>query len=260
MPSLKKISYITILIMLVNLFITAPASAIPPLPSSFYGEVKYNTTNIPDGTLIQALIDGQVYAETYSLTYQGNSVFAIDIPGDNSSTPDKDGGREGDVVNFTIGGVLADQTGTWHGGTNTNLDISASASNPIITPSPTRTPLPTQTAIIQATPTATQNSAEISDTPEPNPADLVDAPGETSLTDGDPLEPDSDNLADIGENPVSQEGDEQASGVVELPPDQESRIAEITPETGFSSTILVIGGIIIAGILISLLFLSRKKV
>lgn len=154
MKHLSRISFLCLLVFIASLFIASPALAIPPLPSSFYGNVKVNSANVPDGTLIQALIGGQVYAEGYTQTYQGNSVYALDVRGDDSGTATVDGGREADTIQFKIGGVLADQTAVWHAATNVNLNLSASTSAPILTPQATPTPVPTQTAIvIDPTPT-----------------------------------------------------------------------------------------------------------
>jgi hypothetical protein len=170
MKHLARILSLTLVVLLTSLFITTPALAIPPLPSSFYGTVKVNDANVPDGTAIQALIGGQVYAEGLTQTYQGNSVYALDVRGDDPDTAVKDGGREGDVIQFKIGGALANQTGVWHTGTNVNLDLTASSSVPITTPQDTPSPVPTQTAIevIQPSPTPTKVSLA-----SPTPTGLV---------------------------------------------------------------------------------------
>lgn len=124
------------------------AGAVPALPSSFYGTVRVNAANVPEGTQVQALIGGQVVAVGVTQTYQGDSVYVLDVPGDNPDTPAQDGGREGDVIQFIIGGLLADQTGQWRSGTNANLNLTAFSATPVHTPAPTLPPLPTQTAIV----------------------------------------------------------------------------------------------------------------
>lgn len=124
-----------------------PALAFPPLPSSFYGTVKVNGQNVPDGTVVRALIDGQVYAEAPTQTYQGNSVYSVDVKGDDSDTPERDGGLPDAVVQFEIGGVPADQTGLWRSGTNIEINLTASSSGSLAPPQPTLVPAPTQTPI-----------------------------------------------------------------------------------------------------------------
>ncbi len=152
---------------LAGLLLVTPGRAIPPLPSSFYGVVKLNGQNAPDGTVIRALIGGIAYAQAQTQTYQGNSVYSLDIPGDDPSTPAVEGGREGEAIQFEVAGAVASQTGTWHSGTNVNLVLSAAASSPqatvthtptqTLTPAiqaPTLTPSPTQAAPTTAQPTA----------------------------------------------------------------------------------------------------------
>jgi hypothetical protein len=152
MKQIIKYSCLTILAILGSLFITIEVLAVPTLPSSFYGSVKVNNASVADGTLIQALIDGQVYAEGYTQTYQGESVYSIDVKGDDTDTPAQDGGREGDTIQFKIGGIVADQTGVWHSGTNVLLNLTTSATEPVATPQETPTPYPTQTAIVKVQP------------------------------------------------------------------------------------------------------------
>jgi hypothetical protein len=116
----------TLLLTLVILFINVPtALAFPPLPSSFYGTVKINGANVPAGTQVSARINGVQYALSSYRLYNGNTVYSLDIPGDDSSTPGTiEGGVEGNTVVFFIGTNQATQTGTWHGGTNVRLDLS----------------------------------------------------------------------------------------------------------------------------------------
>jgi hypothetical protein len=150
-----KVFSLSLIVSLISLIITIPVMAIPSLPSSFYGTVKINATNVPGDTLVQAVIDGKVYAEGFTQIYQGNSVYVIDIPSEDPDTVEQDGGQDGDTVQFKIGGVMADQTGTWHSGTNVNLDLTASFSGPIITPQVTPTSVPTQTPILLTRPLLT---------------------------------------------------------------------------------------------------------
>ncbi len=127
-------------ICLISLFMARPALAVPPLPSSFYGTVKIDHANVPDGTLVKALINGQVYAQTKTLTYQGDSVYSLDVLGDDTDTTVVDGGVDGDTIVFMIGEEVADQTGIWKSGTNVNLDLTASIQAPTVAPIPTRIP------------------------------------------------------------------------------------------------------------------------
>jgi hypothetical protein len=147
MTRVKRIMFASLMVCLASLFITTSALAIPTLPSSFYGTVRVNGNNVADGTLIQALINGQAFAEGRTQTYQGGSVYVLDVPGDKTETTIQDGGREGDTVQFKIGGLPAGQTGMWHSGTNVELNLSASSANTLVAPKASPSPVPTQTAI-----------------------------------------------------------------------------------------------------------------
>jgi hypothetical protein len=154
-----RIAITTLAGLIISLFFNLPALAVPQLPSSFYGTVKVNNVNVPDGTSVQALIGGQIYASGLTQTYQGDSVYSLDVLSDDTDTPAQDGGREGDPVQFKIGGVQADQTGTWHSGSNVNLNLTASSSTPVSTPQATLTPVPTQTAIPTPRPTTVPDTS-----------------------------------------------------------------------------------------------------
>lgn len=74
--------------------------AFPPLPSSFFGVVKMNGANVAEGTVVSARINGVQYAQATVSVYNGDTIYTVDIPGDDSSTP---GVREGGVYNDTVG-------------------------------------------------------------------------------------------------------------------------------------------------------------
>jgi hypothetical protein len=94
----------------------AMAESPPEPPSSYYGTVKIYGSNVAEGTLITAKMDGNVVASTEVLIDLGASVYAIKVPGEATI--------ENDPVEFFIDGVKADQTGIWHSGGNTNLNLT----------------------------------------------------------------------------------------------------------------------------------------
>lgn len=144
----KKIFFSFAVVCLAVLALPADVQAIPPsLPSSFYGTVKINGANTPDGTMVEALINSQVVAQGSSQTYQGDSVYSLDVPGDDSSTTSLEGGREGDAIVFRIGGIMSNEQGAWHSAANVALNLTVDSETTLNTPMPTRTPLPTQTPI-----------------------------------------------------------------------------------------------------------------
>jgi len=108
--------------------IDIPGSAAPPpMPASFYGTVTVNGTDAPEGTPVSAWIDGVRYATTDAFTFDGRSMYALDVPADDPATPEVDGGRPGDTIVFHVGGLKADQTAAWQGGTNTEMNLAAAS-------------------------------------------------------------------------------------------------------------------------------------
>ena len=104
----------------------ARASGPPPMPASFYGTVTVDGADAPEGTRVSAWIDRVMYAETHTFIYDGRAMYTIDVPADDPATPEVEGGRPGDTILFHIGELQADQIATWQGGTNTELDLTAS--------------------------------------------------------------------------------------------------------------------------------------
>jgi hypothetical protein len=102
------------------------STALPPIPSDFYGYLHFNDVPPSLGDMVEAYVPGVALPiatgaiitdpDTVSLAYQ------IDVPGDLSDTPGKEGGVEGDTVTFMIAGRVV-ATGVWHGGTNVRLDF-----------------------------------------------------------------------------------------------------------------------------------------
>jgi PKD repeat protein len=131
----------SIVVILIALTILGVGDAPPILPSSFYGTVMVNGAYISDGTIISAWIDGNKYAEVGTSNFEGKTVYTIKILADNSDTVEKDGGEEGDTVVFKIGSEIADQTGSWHSGTNVEVNLTVSTTPPAPTANFSGSPL-----------------------------------------------------------------------------------------------------------------------
>jgi len=148
-----------------------PVLAVPPPPHTFYGSVKIDGANVPNGTLITAYVfDGArivVCGETRTFTpappFPQESSYAFNVNGDDNdpTLPEKDGAVDGDIVYFWIGEgasrTLAFETGVWHSNTTTNLNLTATA-GATATPTPTSllpTATPTSTFTQTATPSIT---------------------------------------------------------------------------------------------------------
>jgi hypothetical protein len=149
----------------ISLLAARPVLDFPSLPSSFYGTVKINGANVPDGTLVQASIYGKIISESQTETYQGDSFYSLDIPGDDPDTLAVEGGQDGDTITFILGGIVADQMGIWKSGTLVPLNLSASSAATLIPAQATLTHIPTQTAIILIIATLTPLTMEAQSTP-----------------------------------------------------------------------------------------------
>jgi len=77
----------------------------PQIPHYFAGTVSASTGSVPEGTVVEALIDGVKKAET---TVNGQSGYELVVPGEY--------GDEGKIVSFKVAGVQADQTAAWVSG------------------------------------------------------------------------------------------------------------------------------------------------
>ncbi len=115
---------------------------VPSLPASFWGKVILDGIAAPEGTTVSAWIEGAQYGPTASVIRSDQQAwYVIYVPGDNTATPDTEGGSEGDTVDFRVGNDETDTSATWHAGTSTRLDLVASHATS--TPTPTVTPMVT---------------------------------------------------------------------------------------------------------------------
>jgi len=112
------------------------AAAPPPFPSSFWGTVKYNGENVTIGATVTAWINGVQYASGLTELYEGNTVFSLDVAGDQAETPAIEGGKAGDTVVFKVNGAIAVETATWQSGVNVqrNLTLTSAPSYSIYVP------------------------------------------------------------------------------------------------------------------------------
>ncbi|MGB9592698.1 MAG: hypothetical protein ACPL7R_01010, partial [Anaerolineae bacterium] len=136
----RRIGFVLALFLLLSIALPAAADQPPRLPSAFYGTVKLNGANVPNGTLVSAWINGVKYAETTTFMTTINSeqvsVYTITVPGDDPSTSGVEGGNEGDTVVFRVDTNLTDQTGTWHEGTDVALNLTVNCPPTAVSVSP----------------------------------------------------------------------------------------------------------------------------
>jgi hypothetical protein len=157
MRRLASIFLVTCLALIVlggpSVYASSKLMAPPSIPALFRGRVTVNGSNVPAGTIITVGSAGVIYAQKETSMYAGSSVYFLNVPADNPDTPARDGATEGEVLEFAINGLPADQTAVWHSGGNSELNLTASGVLPTVPPSPTLTPTATPTITPTATPT-----------------------------------------------------------------------------------------------------------
>jgi hypothetical protein len=88
----------------------------PALPHYFAGTASSSSGPVPEGTAVEAWVEGAKRADT-SVTAQGTYDFLV--PGEHSD------GTEEKIVSFTVGGIQASQTYPWVSGCITlNFDLT----------------------------------------------------------------------------------------------------------------------------------------
>ncbi len=98
-----------------------PASAqddeMPPaLPHYFAGTASTSNGAVPEGTAVEAWVEGAKKADT---TVTAQSTYELLVPGEY--------GDDGKIVSFTVGGVQASQTAAWVSGEiDANFDLTVS--------------------------------------------------------------------------------------------------------------------------------------
>ncbi len=118
MTKLRAVVLLSVVALL--LFPAAAFAQNPPeLPCRFYGTVALDGEDVPDGTVITAVVSGTEFTTTTPAAGYGPSSYAVLIEQPDGATYD------GASVTFTIGGQAADQTATWISGGNVNTDISS---------------------------------------------------------------------------------------------------------------------------------------
>jgi hypothetical protein len=110
----------------------APAvSTPPPLPSSFYGEIRLPLNPPALSDTVQVSLPQAAGPVVTAGTLMAGTVLAyrLDIPGDIPETSAREGGLEGEALTFRLGaGVVA--VGRWHSGTNARLDFHPPQADP----------------------------------------------------------------------------------------------------------------------------------
>lgn len=107
--------------------ISQSGSGPPPLPLSVWGTVQINSVAVPDGTAVTAWINQIRCADTTTFTTGGQSTYCLNVPGDDVTSPEKEGGIAGDVIEFKIADRGADGTIRWQSGESLRFDLRVSS-------------------------------------------------------------------------------------------------------------------------------------
>lgn len=100
---------------------TAP----PKPPARFYGTVLMDGKTVPAGLSLTAWVGSRQVSECRTRLWEGESVYTIDVPGDDPETPQTEGALDGDAVRFSIQGYDAEQNGIWSEGAFEYLALSS---------------------------------------------------------------------------------------------------------------------------------------
>jgi len=105
----------------------------PGSPSSFWGYVTLNAAPAPAGLKLAAWVNGVEVASTTTQAAGGPTYFLIDVSerAYDSVTGQlcRQGGAMGETVSFKLCTVVpANETGTWHGGSLVQRNLTASGS------------------------------------------------------------------------------------------------------------------------------------
>ena len=155
MTRAAKLFILTLLLLMANV---STVLALPPLPASFYGTVQINGANAPAGAIVSAWINGVQVAQTPVALYNNQTVFSLDVPGDDPATPSLiEGGNPGDTVVFRINNWTASPTGVWNSGVNTAINLvennaPVAANDSYATPSTTSLKINSTEGVLKMTP------------------------------------------------------------------------------------------------------------
>jgi PGF-pre-PGF domain-containing protein len=145
----KELALVVLLAFLLSSLALRPVLAIPLLPEQVWGKVTIKGVAVLDGSVVSARIKGVEYATSTT----SNGIYSLIIPGDDTDTPEKEGGVDGDVVEIYVKGyrstewILAGTT-TFKSGEVVQLDLAIEDTTPptvTIGPVAALTNAPTQT-------------------------------------------------------------------------------------------------------------------
>jgi len=108
----------------------APVSAVPQWPHQFWGTVYIDSVPAPEGTEVIARIAN--VTENFTTVVAANHTYgwspAFKVKGDDPETPEKEGGNNGDIIDFYVAGTWATNF-TFKSGSYTVLNLTVPGYN-----------------------------------------------------------------------------------------------------------------------------------
>jgi hypothetical protein len=104
-------------------------------PSGFFGSIQINGSDAPTGTVVKPTINGIEFPTSFTVVTPGQYGLLNVNADEPSTTGEKEGGVNGDIVNFiaqigeTVYGLTP--TGTWNSGTNQQLNLTSTGVIPV---------------------------------------------------------------------------------------------------------------------------------
>ena len=147
MSKLRRVISITVCLALLSAMVVVPytASAVPQQPMQFHGDVTINGAVAPDGIEIDAKIDGITYSITETFTNTlgtpgryGDIPHTFYVDADDIDTPAKEGGVNGDQIDFYVGDQFITSAVYQIGSAGNVLDLSYAEALPVAS-APTNT-------------------------------------------------------------------------------------------------------------------------
>ena len=115
----RNIFSIAALSFLLLVLATTSLADAPPLPLRVYGELP----GLDAGAMVSARVNDTEFAAAASFVDGNRTVYIVDVPGDDPSTPEVEGAVDGAVVSFRIDGIDAEETVNWSAGIAMATDL-----------------------------------------------------------------------------------------------------------------------------------------
>lgn len=105
--------------------ITVPLES---LPATYYGRITFEAQSIATGITVTAFISDTPIASAQVVSYEGQSVFVMDILADNQNTQQLEGGHKDQIVTFQVGCTKEEFMASWRPAQAQEINVALTAS------------------------------------------------------------------------------------------------------------------------------------